>query len=314
MTGIELLNNTGIQFIGNQEKLKNDKKTFIVVGVARGGTSLIAGTLNHLGIFGGDASSAPVFEDMKLAMAFEKNHIVKAGNIIKEYNEKHTTWYFKRPASINYNDKLDKMCRNPIYLFIFKDIFSVSNRNSISMKLNIIRGLKKAHDDYSKIIEFISQNNLTGFLFSYEKIMLNKNSFVDTLIEIIGIKNIREEQKISALNFIEPNPKAYLDASRITKSKGQIGGVEETKVSGWGKYAYSHEPAEVELYINDKLIATTIAKDFRQHLIDDKIHPTGHCGYHFDLRHAPLKDGDKVAVKVKDDIIYLRNSNQIFKK
>jgi len=313
MFGLDLLNNTGIQFIGDQQKLLSKEKTLIVVGIARGGTSLIAGTLDHLGIFTGDLSNKPVFEDVKLATSFENNDIEKATDIINEYNNKNNCWAFKRPRSINYNDKINSLCRNPIYLFVFKDIFAVSNRNNISMKSDIISGLQKAHQDYSKILEFISNNDLTGFLFSYEKVMGNKEAFVDLLIDVIGQENVTQNERESALNFIEPNPKEYLHVSRITRGIGQIGSIQENCVVGWGKYAASEKTAIAELYINDKLIDSVEAKDFRQHALDSKIHSSGHCGYVFNLK-TPLIDGDKVSVKLSEDVEFLRNSNQIFKK
>jgi len=313
MFGLDLLNNTGIQFIGDKNKLLSKEKTLIVVGIARGGTSLIAGTLDHLGVFTGDLSRKPVFEDVRLASAFEENDMKKASNIVNEYNEKYTTWAFKRPGSINYNEKIDSLCRNPIYLFVFKDIFAVSNRNSISMKSDVLSGLQKAHQDYSKVLSFISNNDLTGFLFSYEKIMVNKEAFVDLLVDVIGEENVTPTQKKSALNFIEPNPKAYLNASRITRGIGQIGSVQKSRVIGWGKYIASEKTAIAELYINDKLVDAVEAKDFRQNALDNKIHSTGHCGYVFNLK-TPLNGGDKVSVKLSEDVEFLKNSNQIFKK
>jgi len=312
MFGLKLLNNTGIKFIGNKKVLDEEVKTFIVVGIARGGTSLVAGTLHHLGVFTGDKSVPPVFEDVRLASCFETKNNKEAKNVISEYNSKYNIWGFKRPNSINYNEKLYKMTRNPIFLFIFKDIFTVSNRNSISMKSDVVSGLKNAHNDYGKVLEFISTYDLNGFLFSYEKIMSNKENFVDLLIDIIGKDKVSENQKLSALNFIEPNPEAYLNASRITQGEGQIGSVSETKIMGWAKYIHSNEPGEVELYINDVLVDTVVAKDFRQGLLDTKVHATGHCGYMFDLSQRPLKNGDKVSVKLKDDVLFLRNSHQIF--
>lgn len=312
MTSIELLNNKGVHYIGNSEALEKAEKTLIVVGVARGGTSLIAGTLYHLGIFTGDKSVPPVFEDVRLATVFETGDEDEAHRIIEAYNEDHEVWGFKRPAAIDYIDKLHEICRNPIYLFVFKDIFAIANRNRISMKLDLLEGLKKAHHDYEKTLNFITEKNVNGFLFSYEKIMENKKLFVDTMAGLAGEGCVSDEQKNAALHFIEPNPQPYLNASRITRSIGQIGGVEKNKVFGWGKYLYIDEPATVELYVNDNLVATTIAKDFRQNLLDKKVHPTGHCGYLFDLSKTPLKDGDKVSAKLKDDVLFLKGSDTTY--
>ena len=307
---IELLNNNGIQYIGENKALLAKERTLIVVGVARGGTSLIAGTLDHLGVFTGDKSRQPVFEDVHLSLPLEKNDFSTAQSIIDQYNIKEV-WAFKRPSAINYLEQLDKLCRNPIYLIVFKDIFSVSNRNSISMKTDVVSGLKKAHEDYAKILKFIGNNNPNAFLLSYEKIIGNKEFFVETMIDLIGKEQISPEQKESALAFIEPNPKNYLDASRITKSIGRVGSVEKTRIIGWGKYLHSNKPATVELYINDQLIATKVAQDFRQNAFDKKIHPTGNCGYLFSLQDSPLKNGDKVSVKLTDDVVFLNNSNYI---
>lgn len=313
MIGIEQLSNSGVKYIGKEGALKENKKTLIVVGVARGGTSLISGSLDHLGVFTGDLSRKPVFEDVRLANAFENDN-TKAATIIEEYNEKHDIWSFKRPLSVNYIDQIDRLFRNPIYLFIFKDIFSISNRNTISMKLGVINGLVDAHDNYGKILAFIKNNNVNGFLFSYDKIMQNKKAFIDTLISLIGEDNVTNEQKNSAIMFIEPNSKEYLDSSRITKSIGQIGNISEFKVIGWGKYLFSDRPARIELYINDELKEVKLAKDFRKHTLDSKTHSTGECGFSFDLTNYPLKNGDKVSAKLTDDVMFLKNSDQIFKK
>ena len=312
MVGIELLNNNGVQYIGNMDVVKEEKKTFVVIGVARGGTSLLAGCLDHLGLFTGDKSCKPVFEDVKLANAFENNDLESAKTIISEYNIKHDIWAFKRPSSIDYLYQLNSLLRNPIYLFVFKDIFSISKRNTISMKMGTIQGLKKAHNDYTKILNFIGKEKINAFLFSYEKIMSNREFFIETLIGMLDEKNIKDEKKLEALSFIEPNPKEYLDASRITKSIGRIGKIKPNKIIGWGKYLNSDNPALAELYINDKLIDTKIANEFRQHLADSKKHGTGNFGYTFHLE-TLLHDGDKVAVKLSDDVIYLNNSNKIFK-
>jgi len=266
MIGIEKLNNTGIQIIGNKEKFNEKEKTYIVVGVARGGTSLVAGVLDNLGVFTGDRSVKPVFEDLRLANTFERNNMVEMKKVIDEYNSNHTSWCFKRPSIINYLSKLDKHFRNPIYLFIFKDIFAVSNRNNISMKLDVVNGLSKAYDDYGKILNFISKKEVNGLLLSYEKVMQNKEGFVDTLVDIIGTTNVSPIQKEKALDFIEPNPADYLNASRINRGIGQIGALTKEKVQGWGKYVESNEPAIVELYINNKLVESMQANQFRQHL------------------------------------------------
>jgi len=310
--GIEQLNNNGIQYIGKPEAISKKEKTLIVVGVARGGTSLVAGTLDKLGIFTGEMSREPVFEDVKLATKFENRDFKSVKKIIEEYNL-HDTWLFKRPSSINYLNEIDTLVRNPIYLIIFKDIFSVSNRNSISMKMDVVGGLRRAYSDYEKILNFIETSSPNAFLLSYEKIMSNKDFFIDTMIELTG-NEASDNQKSDAHTFIEPNPKNYLNASRITRSIGKVGSVKKNRVIGWAKYAYSDKEATVELYVNNILVTSEKAKDFRKHTLDQKIHKTGYCGYVFILDKKPLKNNDIVSVKVEDEVVFLNGSNYKYKE
>ncbi len=309
MVGIELLNNKGMKFIGKKESLALADKTLIVIGIARGGTSLIAGSLEHLGIFTGELSCAPVFEDVKLATAFENNDIEQAKQVIEAYNQQHNVWSFKRPASIDYLETLNTLCRNPIYLFVFKDIFAISNRNSISVKQDVVSGLKKAHDDYAKVVDFIANNDLNAFLFSYEKVMMDKEFFIDTLVSVIGKERVTEEQKKAALEFIEPNPKAYLDATRMTKSKGTVDVATATKVSGWAMLIHSPDSVDVELYVNGEYRMRAKADILRPDLLEKGLHKTGHTGYMFDLTNTPLNVNDKVDVKVQGDITFLTNNH-----
>lgn len=311
--GLDKLNNNGIRYIGDKKAIEQEQKTLIVIGVARGGTSLVAGTLDKLGVFTGKQSKPPVYEDVVLAEMFENANYNDAQKIINEYNVQNDIWLFKRPSIINYIDNVKKLFVNPIYLIIFKDIFSVSNRNSISMTTDTLQGLNKAHNDYSKILSFINKNEINGYLLSYEKIMQNTENFVETMITLLDT-NIDATKKEEAIRFIEPNPKAYLDASRITKSIGRIGSIKKNEIIGWGKYLHTNEIAIAELYVNNKLIASTKAKDFRQHTLDKNIHPTGHCGYYFDLTKTALKDGDIVSVKLSKDVLFLNGSNYIFRE
>ena len=302
------LENSGVMFIGDEKVVEKMRKTLIVLGVARGGTSLVAGTLDKLGVFTGKGSVSPVFEDKILAEAYENKNYKLAEKIIEDYNTKHDIWSFKRPAGIDYITHLHENVENPIYLIIFKDIFSVANRNNISMKMDILQGLNRAMHDYRKILNFLDSTDINGFLFSYEKIMQNKEIFVNTLKTIIGKDKISEVQYQEALEFIEPNPKEYLDITRITKAKGVIDKVTKNSVSGWAMYVHSDKSPIVEIIVNAKVITTVLADSYRPDLKEKNLHKTGKCGFNTNVK---LKRDDKVSVKVIDDVNYLKNSNWI---
>jgi len=301
---IKQLENKGISFMGDFEKYsKYKEKTIIVVGVARGGTSMVSGSLYHLGIFSGTKAVSPVFEDTHLSSAIESNDITKVKEIIEEYNKTHALWAYKRPNIINYLSKLHQLFRNPIYLFIFKDIASIAERNSISMKTELIKNLMNAQSDYQKIVNFIQDTqDLEGLILSYEKLMQNKDDFLTTLIKLLDNDKITEECIREAKKFIEPNPAEYLDKSRVTKGKGVVDQISSNSVSGWACYLYNTQVTTVELFINEKKVAETQANIYRKDLEDKSIHPTGICGFNFVFPDRVIATQDKIFVKIKDEV------------
>ena len=64
MADLDALVNTGLYPIGARPTAGD--KTIVVVGVARGGTSVVAGGLAAMGIFMGEKAYPPVFEDLRL--------------------------------------------------------------------------------------------------------------------------------------------------------------------------------------------------------------------------------------------------------
>jgi hypothetical protein len=298
------LKNTGIAVLGDQNLIKSNQKTIIVVGVARGGTSMVAGSLHHLGFFGGERSGPPVYEDVSLAEAFENKDTKRIQELISLYNRNHDTWFFKRPSVIDYLDEIHHKVRNPVFIFIFKDIFTVSNRNNISMQQDILKGLSNAQNDYAKILKFLSKNNnINGVLVSYEKALLHTREFVDELTSTLFKSGVSSTKKQKLLSFIEPAPEHYLDSSRKTKVVGTLEMVTEERLTGWAKTAYSTQNVCLHLYINGHLIDKTHANQNLTYLAEE------HQGYGFifELK-KPLKTGDLVAVRAEGEVNDLKGT------
>lgn len=280
--GIEQLENKGFAFL-NTENINNDKRQIVVVGSARGGTSLVAGALHHLGVFTGDKSNPPVFEDVLLSEAFESNEIDKAKSIVERYSESHDLWAWKRPAALNYLDKVELVIPNPLYIFIFKDIFAIANRNNISMKSDISKGLENAISDYCKIVDFVGKTNRPVMLVSAEKALQNKKDFVNALVSMnMDICDLSTETK-NAIEFITPNPKQYLDVTRNSKVIGQVGYHDEVKINGWARYLHTKKHVEVELYLGGKLVETQVADQYRAHQVSESNEKQAFCGFSFDI-------------------------------
>ena len=118
--------NSGICVVGHKPK---DLRPIIVVGTARSGTSMIAGSLDSLGVFMGDQAKPPVYEDVKLSDAIEAKNIQLSKEIIADYTSRKKLWGWKRPRSLNYLVGIDKLFNKPCYIFVFKDLLSICLRN-----------------------------------------------------------------------------------------------------------------------------------------------------------------------------------------
>ncbi|RVU83392.1 hypothetical protein EOL70_16840 [Leucothrix sargassi] len=301
----DALTNKGIVALGKVANKPINK--VVVIGTARGGTSLVAGVLSHLGIFMGDESRAPVFEDLKLARAFETNDLETAKKIVDEYCELYELWGWKRPSSINYLDSVDKVFDGPSYIFIYKDIISIAQRNAISMHDDVIQGMQRASIQYAQSIEFLSKNNLHSLLVSFDKALSNAEVFVDSIIAFTKISPTTE-QRANAISFITPNPIEYLDQSRITKTQGRLGGLDQRVIFGWARYVHPsmNKSAEVELYLNDNKVAVVKADQFRADLNKEF---GQNCAFKYLLpEDLNINPGDVFRARVVADLNDLPNS------
>ncbi len=298
--------NKGVVTIGDRSTVNASR--VVVVGPARGGTSLVAGVLHHLGVFMGDLAAGPTFEDPKISHCFESLNKESAKKLIQEYSACHTVWAWKRPSSINYLGLVDELFEKPMYIFIFKDVLSISQRNAISMLEDVSTGIKLAHNEYGKSIDFIAENECYALLVSYEKALAYPSAYVDQVIDFCNLK-VTVSQRNDAISFITPNPEEYLDESRITKTKGRLDFLSKDKVIfGWATFAHpsKSEVVSVNIYLNNDKIATVKANVFRDD-VNKKIGRS--CCFEYRLPHnLDIKQGDMIRARAVGEFGDLKNS------
>jgi hypothetical protein len=271
-----LLENRGIAIIG--EAIQKEKPV-VVIGTARGGTSMVAGALAKLGVFMGDLAEPPVYEDLRLAAAIEQGKISLAAEIIEAYSLEHRHWGWKRPSAIDSLDLLNDLFGSPVYIFVFKDILSIAQRNSISMLEEVLIGMETALRDYGRVVHYLRRNNSTSMLVSYDKSLWYPEYFVEMLVQFCKLTPSSTQIK-EAVDFIKPAPMDYLDASRITKAQGCIDMVKHGVVYGWARYIHLETPAVVSFYIGDEKIGEAVADGWRDDL---DLHFRMSCAFAFHL-------------------------------
>ena len=286
------------------------KRTIIVLGTARGGTSIAAGALFHLGVpmF---AVHEPVFEEINLSTAFENADKKRYQKIIKKYNSE-PVWAWKRPSIIDYLPKVEAEVRNPMFIVMVRDVLSVGARNGLSMGHDVIASMQNALSQQQKLLDFLRLTKAPVLLCSVEKTKQYPADFIENVISFSKIMP-SHEQVNKAIDFIEPEPMKYIEASRINRSHGQIGGVNNSVLFGWAAWAYRTEAVEVELFKKGEKLATIEATEWREHGKNIPSKRNGYCGYHFDLSKLNIQADDSLHVRVKGEVRDLNNSPYIIK-
>ncbi|MEJ5992456.1 sulfotransferase [Ramlibacter sp. PS3R-8] len=297
------LTNKGVAVTGSPSD--STSKAVVVVGVARGGTSMVAGSMMHLGVFMGDRANPPVFEDMRLSTAFEQKDWEAAKAVAAAYSGSHAVWGWKRPWSVDHLDDVHRVLDAPRYIFVYKDVMSIAQRNTISMLSDLLPGMDKAMQQYAKTLAFLRARPVRAMLVSYEKAMADPAHFVRELARFCGVEP-REEQLDAAQAFIQPNPEHYLDVSRITKAQGRLGGIANGKMYGWARMLHSKKPASVDLFVNGDKVGTVVADQPRPDLMQ-RFNQA--CAYSFQLPpELVLQSGDVLRARVVNEVRDLENS------
>ncbi len=310
---IDKLINSGYTFLNFNLEDKKKFKTYVVLGLGRSGTSMIAGSLHTLGIYMGEGIGH-TYEDPKLSSICEKKDFESAKEIIMQRNGEYSQWGWKRPSSVNYIEQMEDMLEDVVFLVVWRDIFAIANRNKISMEYDLIESMEHSIKSYEKLLSFVKKTKKPTVLISYEKAMLKKEEFVDLLYTLVGTCNSKQKQ--DTLLFITDDPKEYLNSSRVTNAKGVVGKMEYSVISGWAFYPKVPDKiATVTLMVNGEIVANAEANEPRKHLRENATHKSGKCGFSFhDLAELNIKIDDEIILMVDNDIKELRNGKYIVTK
>jgi len=69
---------------------------------------------------------------------------------------------------------------------------------------------------------------------------------------------------------------------------GYVDQINDVFISGWAKAKNTDKPITVSLLVNGIVKKTVVAKEIREDLAKKKIHPTGACGYIFDIEQMDI--------------------------
>ncbi len=127
-----------------------------MLGVPRGGTSMIAGLLRLIGIPMGERIDVASNEDLDFPEARASGPALS--ELIRRRNEQFEVWGWKDPLSYTYFEQVLTYLRNPHIIAIFRDPVAVALREQIDMGFDFLNQLDSAIQGYSQIASLLRKH------------------------------------------------------------------------------------------------------------------------------------------------------------
>lgn len=283
-------------------------KTFIVTGLYRSGTSLVASILRQVGIFMGAEINDIVHEDVALAKVVEGRDRDGLKLLIGERTAAYGTWGFKLPMLCEFLDHADMALFNAPHVIVpFRDPVAMSVRTSLSEYQDPMQALRKAAGDMAAMMAFVDRLDCPKLLLSYEKSLVFPGDFVDAITQFCGLpQSSMLHARLTRL--VEPNRESYISGSR-RHYQGIIEGVIGGNLYGWCRLTGVTDPVALNLFADEQPVLGFVADTFRQDLLDAG-YGAGNHGFYLNLGQLGLRPNSVIRIKVAEHGIELDNSGR----
>lgn len=163
--------------------INKSNKTFVVLGVERGGTSMAAGVLRALGINMGERAGLN-HEDPR----FLSDDQGRLGRLIIQRNKELAIWGFKVPKSALMLEFYEKTLRNPYYVVVYRNIAAIADSwVQRGASREYISPIERTMTYYNEIFNFIRITRSPVILINYERAAQHKEELVKNLADFAGI-------------------------------------------------------------------------------------------------------------------------------
>ncbi|HUB12798.1 MAG TPA: hypothetical protein VMB34_12650 [Acetobacteraceae bacterium] len=283
-------------------------RTFIVTGLHRSGTTLVASMLRQVGIFMGSAINDIVHEDEEAARLIECRDRNGLRQLIAGRNAAYGTWGFKLPMLCGLLDAADMgLFHNPHVIVTFRDPLAIALRASLSEYRAPMPALRAAAEDMAAMVEYVGMLACPTLLLSYEKALVFPGDIADAVVGFCGLPR-SEALRRHLIGAIEPNRATYLLGSR-RRYEGRIEGIAGGRLYGWCRLTGCSDPIALELLVDDRpamrFVADALRQDLREAGFGD-----GRHGFFLDLAGVGLRADAVIRIRVAEHGVELDNSGR----
>jgi hypothetical protein len=175
-----------------------NQKTVVIVGVQRGGTSMVAGVARELGVNLGK-NLGNNHEDPE----FLSKDLDKIRSVINTRNQAFDTWGWKMPHSSEYLLELLADIRNPFVIVVIRNLLAMAESQMKRSEAKFENAFKFSHNRLTQVASIIPELTCPTLLVNYEEAVSTPKKFVDEISSFLFL-NPTAEQTTRALDMINP--------------------------------------------------------------------------------------------------------------
>lgn len=185
---------------------RNDPRTVVCFGTARGGTSMVAGAIAGLGVFMGDDLPVnvedPMFNpDLDKSITFDA-FCARLPGVIAERDAAHRNWGWKYPVALRYLERIFPLLRNPHLVIVKRDpvpaVLRAKTDDSQVRVQEVRRRLRVQLDN----IDLAAKLGAPALVVSYERASNRPEDFLTSLGRFLQIDPPADPTAI--LEFMKP--------------------------------------------------------------------------------------------------------------
>jgi hypothetical protein len=186
--------------IANGIEIQTFERTYLLCGVQRSGTSMVAAVLHALGVDMGRGGLN--HEDAEfLARPREVEAIVADRNV-------KPIWGFKIPEFALSLDHFAKILRHPVFVLIFRNPVSILDSAMVRGDGDYCQGIERISSYFGAMLRFARESKEPVVLISYERAASNPIQFIDEVTRVLRLAPT-EQQKQDALQCITGDGGGY---------------------------------------------------------------------------------------------------------
>lgn len=182
-------------WLGNSHRA-TARKSIIISGLPRGGTSFAASIFAQLGVpysRPGDRQIGRRYEHRDLRAAFQARDGDGLRRIARQFSVEFKVWAWKLPGiDTDIGFVVDRI-PNPHFVFVFKEPLSIAARNTSLRGKPTLQALDDIFRAYRQLIDAVQALEHPTFLISYDRAVTRMRPFLQEAAKFAGIRHYDDE-------------------------------------------------------------------------------------------------------------------------